>query len=76
MGSDERPDREKTLVEGQGVNAGAPVDQKGPARPRERTSAGPPPDERVPDKSLPEEMVGVPEQKHGYPGQQRSVDTS
>jgi hypothetical protein len=76
MDSDERPDRESSLVEGQGVNAGGAVDQEVPARPRGRTSVGPPPDERVPDRSLPEEMVGVPEQKFGYPGQQRSVDTS
>jgi hypothetical protein len=63
------------LVEQQGVNAGGPVDEEpgphdAPAAPAPPGTTGPP------SAELPEEMVGVPTQRPGLPGQQRSVDTS
>lgn len=67
MGRKENSD--ETLVETQGVNAA-----EEPAAPRERSDGEPPSD--APDASTSDEMVGLPDQRPGYPGQQRSVDTS
>jgi hypothetical protein len=70
------------LVESQGVNAGPPVDEEPPPAPETGSGdAGRHDDERPPgehdlDSGRNEEMVGLPEQRPGYPGQQRSVDTS
>jgi hypothetical protein len=80
------PDRDEGLVEAQGLNVGPPVDEEvspGPDEdPRDEPrngsrDAGPtPPDELAVPGALSDEMVGLPEQKPGYPGQQRSMDTS
>jgi hypothetical protein len=59
------------LVEPQGVNAGGAVDDE-PTEEEPTGSAPEPPDRPL----LDDEMVGLPEQKPGYPGQQRSIDTS
>jgi hypothetical protein len=67
-----------TLIEPQGVNAGAPIDAEHAGVPRKD-----PPDAKRPSPPtpqelsalLPDEMVGLPEQKPGYPGQQRSIET-
>jgi hypothetical protein len=67
-----------SLIEPQGVNAGPAVDADASWVPR----TDPPDTERVPpptphelDRARPEEMVGLPEQRPGYPGQQRSLET-
>jgi hypothetical protein len=78
---DKRPGRDDTLVETQGVNAGDPVDEpeEAPAKGEERGEADhspSPPETRRPSGMTSDEMVGLPEQRPGYPGQQRSVDTS
>jgi hypothetical protein len=62
-----------TLIEPQGVNAGDAIDTV-PA-PQEKPAGGTPPRPPCPGDLLPEEMVGLPEQRPGYPGQQRSVET-
>jgi hypothetical protein len=77
VGRTAEPDGEEGLVESQGVNT-------------ESSSAGghdpddePPEAGRVPQPDDPgtsgthsEEMVGLPDQRPGYPGQQRTMDTS
>lgn len=68
-------EHEDDLVESQGVNAGGPVD----APPSGAKPDGPdpePPELPLTAGLLDDEMVGLPGQKPGYPGQQRSVDTS
>ncbi|MCW2948656.1 MAG: hypothetical protein JWR24_5373 [Actinoallomurus sp.] len=76
----EQPDWEGTLVEPQGVNAGAPIDEEVASAPdEERLEAGHasmPPDTLMPSGITSDEIVGSPEQVPGYPGQQRSIDTS
>lgn len=67
-------DEEEGLVESQGVNAVRPVDD-GAAEDENRVGAHPPPG-LTPSGVLSDEMVGLPEQRPGYPGQQRSIDTS
>ncbi|MFI0355561.1 hypothetical protein [Actinomadura sp. 9N407] len=65
------------LVETQGVNAGGPVDK--PIDESLHDTADPlsgPPDKPLKPGTHDDEMVGLPEQKPGYPGQQRSIDTS
>lgn len=65
---------EGTLIESQGVNAGAAIDADSSGVPH--TSAAPvrpPTPQRL--SALPEERVGLPEQLPGYPGQQRSIET-
>lgn len=70
-------DSDDWLVETQGVNAGGAVDKpigEGPC-----DTADPilgPPDKPFKPGTHDDEMVGLPEQKPGYPGQQRSIDTS
>ncbi|MFB4312488.1 hypothetical protein [Actinomadura sp. 21ATH] len=66
------------LTEPQGVNAGGPIDA--PLSEAAKVIA-PDPVEGPPDTpfrpgSHDDEMAGLPEQKPGYPGQQRSIDTS
>jgi hypothetical protein len=65
-----------TLIEPQGVNAGAAIDAGTNWVPR----TTPPDTHQLPPPQLsrirPDEMVGLPEQKPGYPGLQRSIDTS
>jgi hypothetical protein len=65
-----------SLIEPQGVNAGAAIDAEATLMPR----TTPPDTDHMPPPQLsrlgPDEMVGLPEQRPGYPGQQRSVDTS
>jgi hypothetical protein len=61
---------DETLIEGQGVNASDSVPEQEPATPDTA-----PQDTRGPDGTAGDEMVGLPDQKPGYPGQQRSVDT-
>lgn len=46
------------------------------AMPDEATEDLAPPETHLPTGSISEEMVGLPEQIPGYPGQQRSIDTS
>jgi hypothetical protein len=66
-----------TLIEPQGVNAGSAIDAEATPEPREDPSdAVPAPTPYELSQRLPDEMVGLPEQKPGYPGQQRSMDTS
>jgi hypothetical protein len=62
-----------TLIEPQGVNAGAAVDAEVTLVPRTKA----PVDPRHPQAGwdLPDKMVGLPEQLPGYPGQQRSIET-
>ena len=71
---------EQNLVESQGVNAGPPVDEEVPPRPETGETGSHeddrPAGERDLDAGRNEEMVGLPEQRPGQPGQQRSVDTS
>lgn len=72
----ERHDGADDLVEAQGVNAGPPVDEEvehgeEPA-PAERPAA---PDGLGLLEAAPDRRAGLPEQRPGYPGQQRSVDT-
>ena len=71
-------DFEGTLIESQGVNAGDAIDAAKASVPRNSPEAKhvPPPTPRELSESLPDEMVGLPEQRPGYPGQQRSMDTS
>jgi hypothetical protein len=70
-----RSDDQENLVESQGVNAGGPPDT--PPAPRDdHPETGGSPDEREMDAGRTDEMVGLPDQRPGYPGQQRSVDTS
>lgn len=73
-------DFEGTLIEPQGVNAGAAVDAEMTAvsheDPPEKDLVPPPPTPRQLNEMRPDEMVGLPEQIPGYPGQQRSLDTS
>jgi hypothetical protein len=73
-----QPNPEETLVESQGVNAGPPVDEEvAPATGGDPHEGGSPlPDELPVSEALSGEAVGLPGQKPGYPGQQRSVDTS
>jgi hypothetical protein len=72
-----RSDDQEDLVESQGVNAGPPPDEDPPpASKDDHPETGGSPDERDMDAGRNDEMVGLPEQKPGYPGQQRSVDTS
>lgn len=65
-----------SLIEPQGVNAGDAIDAEVTLVPR----TVPPDTDHIPPPPLsglgPDEMVGLPEQRPGYPGQQRSVDTS
>lgn len=63
---------EGTLIEPQGVNAGAAIDADSSGVP----DTVPAPASRKLSEPLPDEMVGLPEQRPGYPGQQRSVETS
>lgn len=65
---------EGTLIEPQGVNAGAAIDADSSGVPHTAATRVPPPSER-PGELLPERMVGLPEQLPGYPGQQRSLET-
>lgn len=65
---------DETLIEGQGVNAGESIDEPVPEEEAPAPDAAPQ-DSRGPDGTAGDEMVGLPEQKPGYPGQQRSVDT-
>jgi hypothetical protein len=71
-------DFEGTLIESQGVNAGDAIDAVETSVPRTQAGADrrPPPTPRELSESLPDEMVGLPGQRPGYPGQQRSMDTS
>jgi hypothetical protein len=67
-------EEDETLIEGQGVNAGEPVDEPVPEE-EPPTPDATRQDTHGPDGTAGEEMVGLPDQKPGYPGQQRSVDT-
>jgi hypothetical protein len=71
-------DFEGTLIESQGVNAGDAIDAVETLVPRTPEGADrlPPPTPRELSESRPDEMVGLPDQRPGYPGQQRSMDTS
>ncbi|MBA9001390.1 MULTISPECIES: hypothetical protein [Thermomonospora] len=72
MKHNETPD---DLVESQGVNAGPPIDKEPDPHP-DPAPAPDPPDEPEVGAALSDEMAGLPDQRPGYPGQQRSVDTS
>jgi hypothetical protein len=68
-----------TLIEPQGVNAGDAIDALTTRTPRKAPTDEDPPPAPTPyelSRSRPQEMVGLPEQIPGYPGQQRSVETS
>jgi hypothetical protein len=72
----ERHADDQNLIEQQGVNAGSAVDADDDARRDERTR----PEAVAPDSvdllaTEPDERVGLPEQRPGQPGQQRSVET-
>lgn len=69
----EQSDWEGTLIESQGVNAGEAIDAKIVAPPA-TSGAVPLPPGAV--GYVRDEMVGLPGQLPGYPGQQRSVETS
>jgi hypothetical protein len=70
-------DFDGTLIEPQGVNAGAAIDAEATWVPgASDADAPPPPTPYELGRDLPDEMVGLPEQRPGYPGQQRSMDTS
>ncbi|GLY88261.1 hypothetical protein [Actinoallomurus iriomotensis] len=64
-----------TLIEPQGVNAGDAIDAEHALVPHGNPRPDPP-TPPSPSELLPDEMVGLPEQIPGYPGQQRSVETS
>jgi hypothetical protein len=71
-------DFEGTLIESQGVNAGAAIDADSSGVPLTAPSAGHPVPAPTPYELSglrPEKMVGLPEQLPGYPGQQRSIET-
>ncbi|WP_067812788.1 hypothetical protein [Actinomadura kijaniata] len=75
--NDPEPNGDDNLIEPQGVNAGGAIDRPVDQEPDDDPTApasGPPDPATVATRD--EEMVGVPEQKPGYPGQQRSIDTS
>ena len=75
--TNEQDDWEGTLIEPQGVNAGGPIDERpDPPAGGAEEDRPVPPDTSVPSGATSEEMVGLPEQIPGYPGQQRSIDTS
>jgi hypothetical protein len=78
MSENEQQDKDQGLVESQGVNAGLPVDKEIPTRRGHDAAASSPspPDGLGLQAAEPDERVGVPEQRSGYPGQQKSVDTS
>jgi hypothetical protein len=67
------PDHEEGLIESQGVNAFS-LPGAGPAQRLGQVIADP--YEPWPSGILSDELVGLPEQRPGYPGQQRSVETS
>jgi hypothetical protein len=80
MRENDQDDFQGTLVEPQGVNAETAGDAE-PAREPHDDPPGeglvpPPPTSRQLNETAQDEMVGLPEQIPGYPGQQRSVDTS
>ena len=66
-------DFEGTLIEPQGVNAGAAIDAVETLVPHTKVLADP--QQPQASAALPDEMVGLPQQLPGYPGQQRSIDT-
>jgi hypothetical protein len=66
---------EGTLIEPQGVNAGAAIDADTSGVPHTIAAPVPPPTPQRLSELLPEEMVGLPEQRPGFPGQQRSIET-
>ncbi|WP_081639846.1 hypothetical protein [Actinomadura flavalba] len=63
------------LIEPQGVNAGAPVDED-PGDTDVEQAPPPPETPPTPNDTLDGEHVALPGEKPGYPGQQNSVDTS
>jgi hypothetical protein len=63
------------LVEPQGVNAVRPV-ARGTVPDHTWLEAHPPPTGLAVSGMLSDAMVGLPGQRPGYPGQQRSVETS
>ncbi|MCW2898918.1 MAG: hypothetical protein JWO67_1183 [Streptosporangiaceae bacterium] len=65
----------ESLVEPQGVNAGPAIDED-VVPPADEDPPAHIPDELPRTETLSGEAVGLPGQKPGYPGQQRSVDTS
>jgi hypothetical protein len=67
---------EGTLIEPQGVNAGAAIDAGSSGVPHTVVAPVAPPTSLRLSELLPDEMVGLPEQRYGYPGQQRSIETS
>lgn len=67
------PDHEEGLIESQGVNAVSLVGA-GPAP--MTVGARPKAHDPLPSGVLSDELVGLPEQLPGYPGQQRSIETS
>lgn len=75
MRREEHTHDDETLVETQGVNAGQPADEPMPEEEPPAPDAARP-DRHGPDGRSDDEMVGLPDQKPGSPGQQRSVDTS
>jgi hypothetical protein len=79
MRQNDQEDFQGTLVEPQGVNAEPGDEEEMPAVSQEdppEKDPVPPPSPRQLSETRPDEMVGLPEQIPGYPGQQRSVDTS
>lgn len=65
-----------TLIEPQGVNAGARIDAECNWVPRKTPPRRPrPPTPYQLSQLRPERMVGLPEQLPGFPGQQRSIET-
>jgi hypothetical protein len=79
MHENDQDDFQGTLVEPQGVNAETALDAEAREPDDDPPGEGivpPPPTSRQLDERGPDEMVGLPEQIPGYPGQQRSVDTS
>ena len=62
-------DKNENLIEPQGVNS--EDDETG----EDKETSAPPPKERSQSGALSDEMVGLPDQKPGYPGQQGSAET-
>jgi hypothetical protein len=69
------PDHEEGLIESQGVNA-ISLEGADPTGTTGGTDPHPEAHDLRPSGILSDELVGLPEQRPGYPGQQRSVETS
>lgn len=73
----QRHSTDQDLVEEQGVNASPDTgEETSAARHEDPQAEGAPPEPVDLLATGPDRRVGLPEQRPGYPGQQRSVETS